>query len=242
MTERLILLPGWGLDGALLQPLAEALGKRVQVAIAPLPALTTADPGAWLDELDARLTGDCWLAGWSLGGMLATALAARRGTRCRGLIGLASNACFVANEDWPRAMPADTYAAFHAGCEATPAATLKRFALLCAQGAADARGLSRQLQAHLQTSADEHLLAGLEVLARLDNRSALASYSGPQLHLLAELDALVPATAGEALLALLPAGEVDVLEGCSHSFVLEQTDNLADLMLDFIHEVSDGDL
>lgn len=242
MTERLILLPGWGLDGALLQPLAQALGDTLQAEIAPLPRLTTADPNAWLDELEARLPSDCWLAGWSLGGMLASALAARRGARCRGLISLASNACFVAREDWLSAMPADTYAAFHAGCEATPAATLKRFALLCAQGAADARGLSRQLQAHLQTNADEHLLAGLEVLARLDNRNALASYAGPQLHLLAEQDALVPAAAGEALLALLPAGEVDVLEGCSHGFVLEQPASLAALILDFICEAHDGDL
>ncbi|MGP0172200.1 alpha/beta fold hydrolase [Pseudomonas sp. NCHU5208] len=242
MTERVILLPGWGLDGALLQPLAEALGDTLQVAIAPLPRLTTADPGAWLDELDARLPSDCWLAGWSLGGMLASALAARRGARCRGLIGLASNACFVASEAWPTAMLAETHAVFQQGCEANPAATLKRFAMLCAQGAADARGLSRQLQAHLQSNADEHLLAGLEVLARLDNRSALASYSGPQLHLLAEQDALVPAAAGEALLALLPAGEVDVLEGCSHAFVLEQAASVAALMLDFIREAADGDL
>lgn len=242
MTERLILLPGWGLDGAVLQPLAEALGESVQVQIPLMPGLTTAEPDAWLDELDARLPGDCWLAGWSLGGMLASALAARRGARCRGLISLASNACFVAREGWPSAMPAETYAAFHAGCEADPAATLKRFALLCAQGAADARGLSRQLQAHLQTHAGEHLLAGLEVLARLDNRSALASYAGPQLHLLAEQDALVPVAAGEALLALLPAGEVDVVEGFGHAFVLEQPDSLAALMLDFIREAADDDL
>ena len=58
-------------------------------------------------------------------------------------------------------------------------------------------------------------------------------------HLLAEQDALVPAAAGDALLALLPAGEVDVLEECGHAFVREQADALAVLMLDFIREVSD---
>ena len=83
MTERLILLPGWGLDSALLQPLAEALGDQLRVEWCELPALTSAAVDDWLDELDARLPQDCWLAGWSLGGMLATALAARRGARCR---------------------------------------------------------------------------------------------------------------------------------------------------------------
>ena len=239
MRETLILLPGWGLDGALLQPLAKALGGDIQVQVPALPRLSSAAAADWLDELDTRLPHDCWLAGWSLGGMLAAALAARRGERCRGLITLASNACFVASDTWHAAMPAPTYAAFYQGCQDDAGATLKRFAMLCAQGGADARGLSRQLQSHLSTSDESALLAGLRLLASLDNRAALAAYNGPQLHLLAELDALVPAAASDALLALLPAGEVDVLEECGHAFVREQADALAVLMLDFIREASD---
>lgn len=239
MRETLILLPGWGLDGAVLQPLADALGYELSVQVPALPRLGSAATADWLDELDTRLPHDCWLAGWSLGGMLATALAARRGERCRGLITLASNACFVASDTWPTAMPAQTYAAFYESCQENSGATLKRFAMLCAQGGADARGLSRQLQSHLSSSDESALLAGLRLLANLDSRAALAAYSGPQLHLLAEQDALVPAAAGDALLALLPAGEVDVLEECGHAFVREQADALATLMLDFIREASD---
>ena len=239
MRETLILLPGWGLDGAVLQPLADALGYELSVQVPALPRLGSAATADWLDELDTRLPHDCWLAGWSLGGMLATALAARRGERCRGLITLASNACFVASDSWPTAMPAQTSAAFYDSCQENPGATLKRFAMLCAQGGADARGLSRQLQSHLSSSDESALLAGLRLLANLDSRAALAAYSGPQLHLLAEQDALVPAAAGDALLALLPAGEVDVLEECGHAFVREQADALATLMLDFIREASD---
>lgn len=239
MRETLILLPGWGLDGAVLQPLADALGYELSVQVPALPRLGSAATADWLDELDTRLPHDCWLAGWSLGGMLATALAARRGERCRGLITLASNACFVASDTWPTAMPAQTYAAFYESCQDNAGATLKRFAMLCAQGGADARDLSRQLQRHLSSSDESALLAGLRLLASLDSRAALAAYSGPQLHLLAEQDALVPAAAGDALLALLPAGEVDVLEECGHAFVREQADALATLMLDFIREASD---
>lgn len=239
MRKALILLPGWGLDGAVLQPLADALGYELSVQVPALPRLGSAATADWLDELDTRLPHDCWLAGWSLGGMLATALAARRGERCRGLITLASNACFVASDSWPTAMPAQTYAAFYESCQDNAGATLKRFAMLCAQGGADARDLSRQLQRHLSSSDESALLAGLRLLANLDSRAALAAYSGPQLHLLAEQDALVPAAAGDALLALLPAGEVDVLEECGHAFVREQADALATLMLDFIREASD---
>lgn len=241
MTERLILLPGWGLGGAALQPLAEALGGELRVEVHELPALTTAAVDDWLDELDARLPEDCWLAGWSLGGMLASALAARRGARCRGLITLASNARFVSSDAWPQAMPADTYATFYEGCAHNAGATLKRFAMLCAQGGGDARGLARRLQQGLPAADGAQLLAGLEVLASLDNRAALAAFAGPQLHLLAEQDALVPAAAAEHLLALLPAGEVDVLEDCAHAFVLEQPEALAALLLEFIREADDGE-
>ena len=90
------------------------------------------------------------------------------------------------------------------------------------------------------TGDEPALLAGLRLLASLDNRATLTAFSGPQLHLLAEQDALVPAAVASELLALLPAGEVDVLEDCGHAFVLEQADVLAALMLDFIREACDA--
>ena len=239
MRETLVLLPGWGLDSAVLQPLADALGYDLDVQLPALPRLASAVAADWLDELDTRLPQDCWLAGWSLGGMLATALAARRGERCRGLITLASNACFVVGDTWHAAMPAPAYAAFYQGCQDDAGATLKRFAMLCAQGGADTRRLSRQLQGKLRVGDEPALLAGLRLLASLDNRAALAGYAGPRLHLLAEQDALVPAAVADDLLTLLPGGEVGVLEDCGHAFVLEQADALATLMLEFIREACD---
>lgn len=239
--SKLILLPGWGLGPAALQALVAALNEQGLAAeLAELPALESADPEVWLAELDARLDADCWLGGWSLGGMLAAALAARRGARCPGLVTLASNACFVARDGWPTAMDSETFAAFRAGCASDAATTLKRFAMLCAQGCADARALGRQLQQGLPAQAPAQLLAGLDVLAALDNRAALASFAGPQLHLLAEADALVPAEATEALLGLLPAGEVDLLEGCGHAVVLEQPQALAALLAEFVREADDA--
>ncbi|MCQ4346422.1 alpha/beta fold hydrolase [Pseudomonas stutzeri] len=238
--SKLILLPGWGLGPTALQPLVAALNEQGLAAeLAELPALESADPEDWLAELDARLSADCWLGGWSLGGMLATALAARRGARCRGLLTLASNACFVARDGWADGMDPLTFAAFRTGCSANATTTLKRFAVLCAEGSADARALARQLQRGLPEAVPASLLAGLDVLAALDNRAALAGFAGPQLHLLAGRDELLPASAAEALLALLPAGEVDVLEDCGHAFVAEQPQVLAALIEEFVREAGD---
>ena len=240
MRDRLILLPGWGLGISPLQPLAAALqglDEHLRVDIEPLPRLESHDAGEWLDELDANLPQDTWLGGWSLGGMLATELAARRGDRCCGLLTLASNPCFVARQDWPHAMSDELFEAFLAGCRESPRQTLKRFSLLCAQGAVDdPRGLSRLLSAAAPSTALE---PGLQVLAQLDTRAALQAYRGPQLHLFAGADALVPAEVAGELLALLPDVEIGLIEQASHAFVLEDPHGVAGAIQAFLHESGD---
>ncbi|SDH87455.1 pimeloyl-[acyl-carrier protein] methyl ester esterase [Pseudomonas flavescens] len=230
MVERLILLPGWGLGCAPLQPLVDALGPGLQVDIEPLPLLEHGQLEWCLDRLDERLPRGAWLGGWSLGGMLACLLAARRATDCPGLLTLASNASFVTRDDWPAAMPVSTFEAFYSSYRQHPTATLKRFAMLCSQGATDARGLSRTLLA--QAGGDS--LAGLDLLATLDTRSALSQFEGPQLHLFASADALVPAGAAAAVQAVQPAAAVRSVEGASHAVVMERPGQVAALLLGFM--------
>lgn len=242
MRDRLILLPGWGLGTAPLEPLAGALrglDPHLRVEIEPLPALDCADPAEWLDELDANLAQDAWLGGWSLGGMLAAELAARRGEHCAGLLCLASNLRFVAAATWPEGMPEATFAAFRQGCGDDARTTLKRFALLCSQGASDARGLSRLLFGAAPQASAESLLAGLDLLAALDTRAALQAFVGPQLHLFAGSDALVPAAAAPALLALLPDVEIGLIDAASHAFPLERPHEVAAAIQAFLHEAGD---
>lgn len=242
MRDRLILLPGWGLGVSPLEPLAGALqglDEHLRVHIEPLPALVSSDVNEWLDELDATLPDNVWLGGWSLGGMLASQLAARRGERCCGLLTLASNPCFVAHDGWPSAMPAETFDAFLAGCHADSQVTLKRFGLLCAKGAEDPRGLARLLVGGAPNEPPVALMSGLEVLAQLDTRDALQGFRGPQLHLFAGLDELVPAQAAGDLLALLPDVEIGLIERAGHAFLLEDPHGVAGAIRAFLHECGD---
>jgi pimeloyl-[acyl-carrier protein] methyl ester esterase len=68
---------------------------------------------------------------------------------------------------------------------------------------------------------------GLELLAQLDTRPALQAFRGPQLHLFAGLDGLVPAEAAGDLLALLPDIEIGLIEQASHAFLLEDPHGVA---------------
>ena len=242
MRDRLILLPGWGLGVSPLEPLAAALqglDEHLRVEIEPLPELDSSDLEEWLDELDSTLPQDAWLGGWSLGGMLACELAARRGDRCCGLLTLASNPFFFFYDQWPSAMAGETFDAFLAGCAADPRGTLKRFSLLCAQGAADPRGLSRLLLGGAPHTSASVLMSGLEVLAQLDTRHALQAFRGPQLHLFGGLDGLVPAEAAGELFALTPDIEIGLIEQAGHAFLLEDPHGVAGAIQAFLHASGD---
>jgi len=239
MSNELAILPGWGLGVEPLQPLAQALTAALpdfHVQVQPLPSIKGQSEASILQQLEQQLPENCWLLGWSLGGMLATAVAAQRQSRCAGLITYASNACFVAHDRWPAAMPAATFNAFRQLCQDDLGAGLKRFALLCSQGAEQARQLSRQLQALTTTAEPDDVLAGLDLLAALDNRAAISTFTGAQLHVLAEADALVPASAAALLQALNPKASVAWL-GQSHASVMTDAPLLAQRIAAFIQGV-----
>jgi len=213
MTEALALLPGWSYQPEVMQPLAEVLAEYYPLSLHALP--TSARAKDWLDDLDKRIPQNTWLIGWSLGGMLAAQLAARRGkANCPGLITLCSNPCFYARDDWPYAMPEATFRAFYHDFKGSPEATLKRFDLLVSQGSTNKREVARQLaELHLPAQ-HPSLLAGLELLAKLDTRPALRQFNGAQSHALAGQDAFLPAAFARktsfALADLLPAGNISI--------------------------------
>lgn len=238
MRDRLILLPGWGLGISPLEPLAVALrglDARLRVEIEPLPVLASAQLDDWLDELDAALPDDVWLGGWSLGGMLASVLAARRGERCCGLVTLASNPCFVSRDDWPNAMPCATFEGFIDGFRKAPNTTLKRFSLLCSEG----RGMASLLLNGAPKAEPDTLLAGLELLAKMDTRPALQHFNGPQFHVFAGQDELVPASVASDVLALLPDVEVGLMEQACHAFLLQAPHELAAAIQSFLTGLGD---
>lgn len=238
--KRLLLLPGWALGPAPLTPLAQALRQRLpefDIECIAYPELTSHRPESWVAALDRDLPENAWLAGWSLGGMLATALADWRGRRARGLITLAANASFVARSRWPQAMAAKTFAAFRDDFQRAPVRTLTRFAQLSAQGGRDCRRIRRELLAALEATPRDHALAGLSLLSRLDLRDTLGRLRIPQLHLFGDNDMLVPAMARETIAERLPDdAHTDVLTGTGHAFPLERTQETADRMAAFLRQ------
>src|SRR5690606_36628265 len=136
-----------------------------------------------LDEvltlLAARISAQATLIGWSLGGMLAVALAARYPDKVKRLITLAANVKFVASDDYSTAMPPAVNQHFSSSFNTDPQRTLKLLSGLLAQGDAEERTLLRRLRAASTAAPTSNWEAALTLLSELDVRPAFAQLSQP---------------------------------------------------------------
>lgn len=192
-----VSLPGFGGDSARLDDLnlaADALAAQLSAAGQP--------PAIWV--------------GWSLGGLLAAAVAARHPALVQGLLTLGTNPCFVASGDWP-GMSAEDFDSFYQGVGSAATKTLGRFLLLQGQGDGAAKQVVRELKPALASAVStEALLVGLDRLAE-DQRGQFAQLTQPRRFLFGAGDGLVPAeVASQPLLA--PYARV--LADCGHGLFI----------------------
>jgi pimeloyl-[acyl-carrier protein] methyl ester esterase len=236
----LVLVHGWGMNAGVWAPLRERLAARWRVTAVELPGHgeSAFDPGtAGLDDWAAALLAAAperalWL-GWSLGGQLSLAAAARAPERVAGLALAATSPRFVRGDDWPAAMPADTFHAFAGQLAEDAPRTLERFLALQVRGAAGATETLRELRNATRARPAPQsgaLRAGLELLLHNDLRAATAALEVPSLWLFGGRDALVPAAAEQPVRELLPAARVYSIATAGHAPFLSHPDTCLDLL------------
>ncbi|MHC3123645.1 alpha/beta hydrolase family protein [Acinetobacter sp. GN11] len=192
LQNKILLITGWG--GG-IEPL-QSLKLHLQQKGCDVQLINIFDvlTGSFQKQLDLVAEVDV-VMGWSLGGQLATHLVDsfyNSTGLTKTLITLASNPCFVANNTWQTAMPADVFNQFKASFLQNQQATLKRFYYLITQGSAQAKKDWLNMQNISNPPPYELLLQGLEMLEHLNLVDNLKNYSGPQLHLFAEQDGVIP--------------------------------------------------
>lgn len=241
ITEPLVLLHGWGCDSRTWKPLLPQLQQFARVITIDLPGFGESEtlPDFILEHvltaLAQAIPTRAILLGWSLGGMLAVILAARYPQKITQIITLAANAKFVANDDYSTAMPIAINQDFTQSFAVDAPLTLKRFSGLLVQGDANERGLLKALRAENTRAVINHnWLQALELLACLDNRADFAQLSQPGLHLLGDVDALVPVAAVNALQQLNSQQTVIVLSETAHAMHWSQTAKVADAIRFFL--------
>ncbi|MGO4998772.1 pimeloyl-ACP methyl ester esterase BioH [Oceanisphaera sp. W20_SRM_FM3] len=241
----LVLVHGWGMNGAVWQPLLERLESDFCLHLVDLPGFGHSKPlpdGAPLSDwsqavLDAVPQQAAWL-GWSLGGLIATQAALQAPSRVSQLLTLASSPCFVAKDNWPGIKP-EVLTAFAEQLSEDHEAVIKRFLALQAMGSEHAKTDVRQLRHSLNNKPSPHadaLSAGLNLLAEVDLRAQLTELQMPTLRLYGRLDGLVPYKAIPLVEVLLPiANRLQYIEAkASHAAFISHPDSTAEKIRAFL--------
>lgn len=221
----LLVLHGWGMNQQIWQPVHTGLSACAEVTWVDLPGhgQSQATTAVHFDEVVAQLgellQPDSVILGWSLGGLLAQALAQAHPDKVLALVLVASTPCFVQTEDWPHGLPAEVLQGVADNLQQDYQATVQRFFALQFMGvrhnAAALRALQRDVLRY--PAAPAALQAGLNTLRDTDFRVQLPQL--PTLWLFGKLDRLIPVSLATALQQhpqLSAGSQVAVLDKAAH--------------------------
>ncbi|MBS4701627.1 pimeloyl-ACP methyl ester esterase BioH [Aeromonas media] len=242
--QDLVLLHGWGMNGAVWHGIAQQLAAHYRLHLVDLPGFGNSPLGEgsdyslpWLAEQVATVLPEkCHLLGWSLGGLVASQLALTRPERLHSLITVASSPCFMAREDWPGIAP-KVLAGFNQMLAGDFMQTIERFLAIQAMGSEHARNDIRQLRHWLAERPAPQLAAleaGLGLLADVDLRDELVGLELPWLRIYGRLDSLVPKAAIPLLDERYPESRSLVLEKASHAPFISHPEPFITLLRQFI--------
>lgn len=245
LQEPIVLLHGWGCDSETWAPLLTDLRELAEVITIDLPGFGQSnmthsfDAENVLAMLEDALPEKSILMGWSLGGMLAVALAARVPHKVSRVITLAANVKFVASDDYPAAMAKTVNQTFNESFSADAKKTMHLFNGLLAQGDTNERGLLKSLRkVQSDTNTNSNWQNALQILATLDNRLNFSRLTQPGLHLLAEKDALVPVSAASALTELNSLQTINVIAGAAHALHWSQPSKVIQSIKHFLNPLT----
>ncbi len=238
-----VLVHGYPLDGAMWSGVARALAGRFRVLKPDLPGRgETAAPSEgriddYADFLEAVLAGlgaPAGLAGFSMGGYAALALARRSPAGLAALALVDTRA--AADDEAGRAKRDEAIATVGSkGVAAIAEAMVPR--LLGSLSLAN-RDLVERVQRIMLRQKPETVAADLAAMRdRPDSRDALARFRVPTLVVVGEADALTPPADSEAMAAAIPGARLEKIAGAAHLAPMERPGAVAAALGDFFASV-----
>ena len=231
--KTIVLIHGWGSGEDCWGELLGALQQEFSVISVALPGYDSNKNVAlnyelFFDALIKKIPKNTLLMGWSLGGLLAIELANRYPNYFAGVITLATNPCFIRNNEWP-GMAQDTFSNFVGLVEKHPSNALLYFASLEAYGDAQEKKLLKELKSSVKQNSlatKKVLIEGLVWLKNIDARKSLAGLTIPSLHFFATGDALVPISVAEKIKPLNENADVFIVPNSGHRFFYFNSESL----------------
>jgi pimeloyl-ACP methyl ester carboxylesterase len=218
----LVFFHGWGASGRVWERQAAAFGHRLTVLTPTVPVWETGWFSNFLRGMPLR---ECWLVGWSLGGMLLLeALSRLTGPPPGGLVLVGVPAVFTRRPDYPWGQPPGVVRAMRRALTKNtenPQQVLAEFAEQClAPGEADF--VSQARAAFAAPVAAGTLAAGLDYLLNRDLRPLLPGLPAGAVVIQGQEDRIVPPAQGRLLHEQLSGSRLNLLPGVGHLPFLTQ--------------------
>ena len=245
-AQDLVLLHGWGLHSIVWDDIMPGLLAHFRVTVIDLPGMGQSplpNDDYTLDflvtQMAAVMPARAHIMGWSLGGMVGMALAARYPERVLSLVTVGASPRFTVTDGWPAAMAPVILDKFTEVFEEDEAGTLIRFLALNCKGSATQRDDVRRLKDILYfcgLPAGRALRGGLAILRDADLRATLAGLKQPLLMLFGENDNLVPAAVIPDIQQLHPDMDWALMADMAHVPFVSAPDIYLQAVLDFYRE------
>lgn len=195
----LVFFHGWGFDHTIWLQLATCIDNEYQLFLVDLPGFGLSSPMSWelfKKNLIQQLPAQFALAGWSMGGLLATRFAIEEPTQVTKLINISSSPRFIKEKAWP-GIEKQAFSQFFINLTADPQLTISEFIGLQLK--------NNSYQYHNEIMPDPaSLKEGLQILADWDLRELLHSLKRPAYFLFGHLDAITPRATMAAMQKLYP--------------------------------------
>lgn len=239
MSAPFHFIPGWALGCG---PWRETLA-RLGAQPLNLPGYGGSAPAEGFFPAVARLAhplpDGAVLGGWSLGALVALAIAATAPTKVSRLILVAGTASFVRRPGWPAGLEPEVLRQFADAVAAEPGAAVARFVKGFNRGDRRDRPVTRALlQAADPLPPPEVLQQGLSWLETVDLRPLLPHLTVPTLICHGAHDPLMPLAAAEALAAAVPDARLAVFADAAHAPFLSDPPAFSTRIRDFIDDPS----
>lgn len=243
----IVCLHGWGSNSRVWQPLIQNLENVFSFVAVDLPGFGESE-NIHLESLDDLLEGiastlpeRCHVLGWSLGGMLAVALAERCAGRVLSVTTIGSNAKFVKSERWEYACDENVFINFQHELKEDPRTLASRFTQLQSRGDKQRKqvaSLLSEIQEPPVTSHDVEARSqhnawqmGLVFLDQLDLRNILPKLNIPVSAIFSKNDTLVPAAAATQIQKLAgPEFRHYLMDGAGHVPHVSQPEKVATIL------------
>lgn len=262
----LVLLHGWGLHGGIWQTILPLLEAHFTVHNVDLPGFghSPVHNGEYnldylVDSVESILPEKCTLMGWSLGGVVATAVALKDAQNNHAshnslpknnpvknnppkidkLITVASSPCFVANENWQYGMDQDVLESFIGYLAEDFKGTLIKFLAIQTMGSPTQKEDVAQLKETVfihGLPAEKALKGGLQILRDVNLLPELKKLKIPFLRMHGKLDTLVPVKSIEQVSLAAPNSQSVIFKKSGHSPFLSESENFIKELLCFLND------